>query len=217
MSSAGSTASLVKPTDGVVSRLLNRRISTRISLWLARRRRPPSPDAVSVAAAALVAAAGPLWAAGHPVLAGVAAQAGSILDGVDGEIARLTGRQSRAGALLDTVLDRLADIALLAGMAVAAAAQLSPQAAAWLAAVAVSGDLMVSYTHAFIEKLTGKHPAMIGRIPNIAGRDVRLFIAFLAGLAGQPLAGLAAIAGLGHTYAIAKTIEALRSLDQEGR
>ncbi len=210
MSSSGSAAkTLVKPTDGLVSRLLNRRISTRISTWLARRRRPPSPDAVSLAAAWLVAAAGPLFASGHPVLAGVAAQAGSILDGVDGEIARLTGRQSRGGALLDTVLDRLADIAALLGAGLAAAASTDPLLAALLLGLGLSGDLLVTYIHAVGEKLAGKHPALVGRTPNIAGRDTRLFILFLAGLASAPAAGLAAIAALAYTYAAAKTVELL--------
>ncbi len=216
-SSGGSTASLVKPTDGIVSRLINRRLSIPISTRLARCC-PPSPDLVSVAAAALVGLAGPLYAAGKHALAGIAAQLGSILDGVDGEIARLTGRQSRAGALLDTVLDRLADITLLAGMSLAALNQLQdPKLATLLAVLAVSGDLMVSYIHAFIEKIAGRHPALIGKIPNIAGRDTRLLIAFLAGLAGNPAAGLAAIAALGHSYAALKTAEAIAALDREGR
>jgi CDP-L-myo-inositol myo-inositolphosphotransferase len=214
MSGGGSAPSLVKPTDGVVSRLINRRVSTRISTWLARRRRPPSPDAVSLVAAWLVAAAGPLFAAGHPVAAGIAAEAGSILDGVDGEIARLTGRASRAGALLDTVLDRLADIAALAGAALAAAQALTPLQAAILAALGVSGDLLVTYLHAVGEKLAGRHPALVGRIPNIAGRDTRLFILFLAGLFSAPAAGLAAIAALGYTYTLAKTIELLNDLQR---
>ena len=213
MSSGGSTGStpvLAKKTDGVVSRLLNRRISTRISTWLARRRRAPSPDAVSVAAAWLVAAAGPLFASGHPAVAGIAAQVGSILDGVDGEIARLTGRSSPAGALLDTVLDRLADIAALTGAALAAAKTMNPVDAALLAALGLSGDLLVTYIHSAGEKLAGKHPALVGKIPNIAGRDTRLFILFLAGLASAPALGLAAIAALGYTYTIAKTAELLR-------
>ena len=215
MYSSGSTASLAKPTDGVVSRLINRRISLRISLLLARCC-PPSPDLVSVVAAALVGLAGPLYASGHSIAAGLAAQLGAILDGVDGEIARLTGRASKAGAILDTYLDRLADIALLAGMALAALAQLgNPPLAAWLTALAVSGDMIVTYIHAYIEKTLGRHPALIGRIPNIAGRDTRLFIAFLAGLASNPVAGLAAIAALGHAYAAAKTLEALREAEKE--
>ncbi len=212
--SPGYMASLSKPSDGPVSRLLNRRLSTRISCWLAGRGHPPSPDAVSVVAAWLVALGGLLFAAGHPAAAGLAAQAGSVLDGVDGELARLLGRSSKAGALLDTVLDRLSDIVLLLGAALAAAAVLPPVPLSALTALAVAGDLMVSYIHAFTEKLLGRHPSLAGGVSNIAGRDVRLFIAFLAGLAGRPDALLAAIAALGLGYSVAQAAAVLRKLDE---
>ena len=81
--------------------------------------------------------------------------------------------------------------------------------AALLLGLGLSGDLLVTYIHAVGEKLAGKHPALVGRIPNIAGRDTRLFILFLAGLASAPAAGLAAIAALAYTYAAAKTVELL--------
>jgi len=215
MSSSGSTVSLAKPTDGIISRLINRRVSTKISLWLAKRRRPPSPDAVSIAAAWLVAAAGPLFASGHHAAAGIAAQLGSILDGVDGEIARLTRRASKAGALLDTVLDRLADVAALLGAALAAAKTLNPTAAAALAAAAVSADLLVTYIHSAGERLAGRHPALIGKTPNIAGRDTRLFTLLLAGLAGRPDLGLAAITVLGYAYTTVKTLELISHIDRQ--
>jgi CDP-diacylglycerol--glycerol-3-phosphate 3-phosphatidyltransferase len=38
-------------------------------------------------------------------------------DGLDGTLARLTGRESRFGAFLDSTLDRLADAAVFAGLA----------------------------------------------------------------------------------------------------
>ncbi|KSW12547.1 hypothetical protein CF15_07465 [Pyrodictium occultum] len=219
MSSPGSAArpaGLAKPTDGLVSRLINRRLSTRITLMLLRLPRPPSPDAVTVLATVLVALGGLAFAAGLPWLGGLLAQAGSIVDGVDGELARALGRQSRAGALLDTVLDRLSDIALLAGMSLAVLASHGGLAAGAAALLAVTGDLMVSYLHGVGEKLAGRHPVLVGRIPGIAGRDVRLFIVFLAGLAGSPLAGLVAVAALGHCYVACKTVELLRYMEEQG-
>ena len=216
MSSRGSTARLTKGTDGVISRHINRRISTRITRVLAGLRRPPSPDAVTVVASALVAGGGLAFAVGQPVAGGLLAQLGSIIDGVDGELARALGRQSRAGALLDTVLDRLADIALLFGMSLAAiAAGHSSLLAAAVALLAATGDLMVSYIHAVGEKLAQRHPVLVGRIPGVASRDVRLFIAFLAGLAGHPLEGLVAIALLGHGYTVAKTVELLSYVEEQ--
>jgi CDP-L-myo-inositol myo-inositolphosphotransferase len=216
MSSAGleGRAELVKPTDGVVSRLVNRRISTRISLFIARYA-SPSPDLVSVIAAALVALGGALFASGRPLLGGVVAQLGSIIDGVDGEIARLTGRQSKAGGFFDTMLDRLADIALILGVSMAAMYFLSPQIALALAVLAVSADLLVSYLHAVGEKVSGSHPALIGRIPNIAGRDTRIFILFLAGITGAIWQGLLVMTILSYFYVVAKSIEILRYLESK--
>lgn len=216
MSKPGSAASLVKPTDGIVSRTINRRISTRISVRLARLRHPPSPDLVSVVSAAIVALGGLGFAAGYPWLGGILAQLGSILDGVDGEIARLTGRQSRAGALLDTILDRLADIVLLVGVAVAALSALEPLHALMLGLLALSADLLVTYLHSYGEKVAGIHPVLVGRLPGIASRDVRLFTVFLAGLASSPVAALIAVAVLGYTYTLIKTVELLKFLEHSG-
>ncbi len=65
----------------------------------------------AVSAAALApAAAGGRWA----VLAGVLVAAGALLDGLDGAVARLSGGESRWGAVLDAAADRVSDAAALA-------------------------------------------------------------------------------------------------------
>ena len=43
-------------------------------------------------------------------------QAGSIIDGVDGDLARLTGKGSPFGAFLDAVIDRYADGSAMMGL-----------------------------------------------------------------------------------------------------
>jgi phosphatidylglycerophosphate synthase len=60
--------------------------------------------------------AGVVFALGLGWLAALVAAAAQIIDGVDGQFARLTGRASRAGAFLDSVLDRYADLALVIGL-----------------------------------------------------------------------------------------------------
>lgn len=65
---------------------------------------------VCLAAAALVAA-GQLW------LGGLVFLLGGGLDLFDGALARMTGRASLFGALLDSVFDRLGEAALFVGMA----------------------------------------------------------------------------------------------------
>ncbi|HUU57237.1 MAG TPA: CDP-alcohol phosphatidyltransferase family protein, partial [bacterium] len=105
-----------KPTDRFVLRWIKRYLSAPASLVLVR---VPGirPWMATAAAASLGTAAGVIFALGYGWQAGLVAAAGQILDGVDGQLARLTGRSSAAGALLDSVLDRVADGALVLGSA----------------------------------------------------------------------------------------------------
>ena len=107
--------SLIKPTDGPVSRYLNRSISTRISMALAPFRL--SPDSISVVAGILGVAAGWALAWGRGLLGGLLIQASTIIDGVDGETSRLQIRSSPRGAAFDAVIDRIVDGSLVAGVA----------------------------------------------------------------------------------------------------
>ena len=84
--------SLVKAEDGPVSRSLNRPLSTRISMLLARARLPP--DLVTWLAFALGLVAGLLLASGQGRAGALVTHAASVLDGVDGELARLQLRAS---------------------------------------------------------------------------------------------------------------------------
>jgi 1L-myo-inositol 1-phosphate cytidylyltransferase / CDP-L-myo-inositol myo-inositolphosphotransferase len=74
--------SLGKDTDGPVSRLLNRPLSTRLSMVLAPLR--PAPDLVSLVAFTLGLAGAVLLAAGQGLAGGLLVHASSVADGVDG-------------------------------------------------------------------------------------------------------------------------------------
>jgi choline kinase len=106
--------SLGKDADGAVSRLLNRPLSTRLSMVLAPLR--PALDLVSLVAFAFGVAGAALLAAGQGLAGRLLVQASSVADGVDGEVARLQLRGGPRGALLDGVLDRVGDAAILAGL-----------------------------------------------------------------------------------------------------
>lgn len=123
--------SLAKPADGPVSRWLNRPLSTRLTMLLAPLR--PSPNLVTWLVCGLGLLAAGLLAAGQGIAGGFLAQATSVVDGVDGELSRLQLRASRRGALLDGVLDRLADAAILAGLGVWALSDGLP--ATWIVAL----------------------------------------------------------------------------------
>jgi phosphatidylglycerophosphate synthase len=100
-----------KPLDGLVSRHLNRHVSIFLSKRLVDTK--VSPNATTLIAFAFGIGGAALVARGTYVatLAGAALfQVGSILDGVDGELARVRFEHSRTGQWLDTVLDDVANV-----------------------------------------------------------------------------------------------------------
>ena len=183
--------SLTKEADGPISRYLNRPISTRVSMGVAGL--PIHPHAVSWLAFALGLVGAVLLARAHGVLGGVIVQLASVVDGVDGEIARLQLRAGPGGALLDGVLDRLADAAIVTGLAVWAIHQgHDPTAILVLAVAALTGALLSMATKDRIAAL-GIPPAperWIGFL--LGGRDGRLLIVAIAAILGSPLAALIA-------------------------
>ena len=198
-----------KPTDGPVARYLNRRLSWPLTMMIVRYRIPVTPNQVSLLSFAVAIAAAYLLAVGPHWLGGALVQLSSVLDGVDGELARVTGRASRRGAFLDALLDRYADAAVIGGLAYYAMTVHGPSPPlVLLALAALAGDIMVSYLHARGEASLGRHPALIGVVPQLASRDVRLFVVFLGALFGAPLETLITITVLSHGYVLAKLVDA---------
>ena len=60
--------------------------------------------------------AGFLYAGGYFRLAALLLLIAGVLDAVDGDVARLTGKKSSFGALLDSALDRLSEAAIFGGV-----------------------------------------------------------------------------------------------------
>ena len=107
---------LVKPTDGVLARM-NRRVSIPISRQLIKL--PITPNHVSLFTLAVSFLAGAFFAFGGRwnMLAGaVLSVFASILDGSDGEVARLKLQESAFGCWLDTICDYLYYVFIFAGM-----------------------------------------------------------------------------------------------------
>jgi CDP-diacylglycerol--glycerol-3-phosphate 3-phosphatidyltransferase len=82
-----------------------------------------SPNAVTVAALVAAVASVPLalvpgWPG--PASACVAVTVSGLLDALDGAVAVQAGRATRVGFLLDSALDRLADVAFVAALAIVA-------------------------------------------------------------------------------------------------
>ena len=77
-----------------------------------------TPNAITLLGFAVCVAGAVLTALGWPLYGGIVFLAGGILDLFDGALARLTGRASPFGALLDSVFDRLGEASLFVGLGV---------------------------------------------------------------------------------------------------
>src|SRR5438128_3450591 len=111
-----------------------------------------TPNMISMTGLALNIVAAGLVTQRYFFLAGVAFIVGSVMDTLDGRYSRMSGKGSLFGAFLDSTLDRIEEVIVLAAVAGYFAANGEDFAAA-MCVVAVLGSLMVSYTRARAEAL----------------------------------------------------------------
>ncbi len=180
--------------DGPVSRYLNRRASVPVARLL--RSTPITPNQVSVAAFAMAIASMLLLGAGRNIEAGLLIQASSIVDGVDGDLARAKNMASRFGGAFDAVLDRYADAAIAGGLAWYAYAHEDYRYALTVGFAAMIGFLMVSYSRARLEREGGVEAA--ADLLGIASRDVRLLLLALGAAAGLAFWALVVVGALSY-------------------
>ena len=77
-----------------------------------------TPNSITVLGFAVSLAAAAVVGSGFLLVGGIVFLLGSVMDLMDGALARLTGRVTKFGALLDSVMDRLGEAALFLGMAI---------------------------------------------------------------------------------------------------
>jgi phosphatidylglycerophosphate synthase len=109
---------LVKPTDGVFARM-NRKVSIPISRQLIKF--PITPNMVSLFTLGVGFLAGAFFAfggRGNMLIGAILSVFASILDGCDGEVARLRFQDSAFGCWLETVCDYLYYVFIFAGMTI---------------------------------------------------------------------------------------------------
>ena len=114
-----------------------------------------TPTAVTLFGLVLNIAAALVIGSGRAALGGGVLLAAAICDGLDGALARRTGRVSRFGAFLDSTVDRIDETVVLAGIAFFFFRQDGLGAPFWgvLVLVALGGSLITSYTRARAEGL----------------------------------------------------------------
>lgn len=111
-----------------------------------------TPNMLSLAGLLGNTVAGLLIAQGELVAGGIVMLLASALDMLDGALARMTGKASRFGALLDSTFDRLSEAVVLFGVLLYTLDRGHDEQAA-LTFVAIVGSLMVSYVRARAEGL----------------------------------------------------------------
>ncbi|MCD6559284.1 MAG: NTP transferase domain-containing protein [Palaeococcus sp.] len=184
--------------DGFVSRYFNRKISTRISELLVERITPNQMTVITFAMGILSA----FVVFFSPSLGGVLYQISSILDGVDGEIARASMRTSRFGGYLDSIMDRYVDFAFLLSLAVVHGGATF----FWIwTLLAIFGSFMVSYSTERYKAAYGKD--VYKRIPKmrylIGKRDERIFLTMIMILVGWVYALFVVLALITHLRVLA--------------
>jgi phosphatidylglycerophosphate synthase len=133
---------LVKDTDGFMARHVERPISLQISRRLAGT--AITPNQMSLVSIAVGICGGPFFLSARPVLQTIGALlflAHSILDGCDGELARLKFQQSRWGGVLDFWGDNVVHAVIFGCMATGWSLSAAAIWPLWLGAAAVLGTL----------------------------------------------------------------------------
>ena len=83
-----------------------------------------TPNRVTLFGFAITVVSAGLVGAGYLLVGGLVFMAGSVLDLMDGALARYTNQATKFGALLDSVMDRLGEAALFLGLAIYAIREL---------------------------------------------------------------------------------------------
>lgn len=179
--------SMTKPGDGFISKNLNRKISTRISKRLVKTGITPNQITLMSTFLALVSTI--FFSIGNQIYVfsgGIVAQTTSILDGCDGEIARLKMLDSPYGSWLDASLDRYVDAMIILGISYGYWLNHKDILIWIISFCSLIGSFMVSYTQTrYVEAF--KQDYKNERYSFGIGRDVRLFIIFLADVTNQAL------------------------------
>ena len=186
---------LVKPSDGPVSRYINRPLSRKITKFFIKL--PFTPNQITVFNFLLSVISGFLFTLNGYIgllFGGLLTQFSSIFDGVDGEIARLKYLESKFGKWLDSVLDRYADAFILGGLTWHTFFYSNRSRWSYLIGLfAIVGSLINSYIAMEYDRLMiKKGKEKYFRI----GRDVRLFVIFLGSIADRPVETLLLIASI---------------------
>jgi phosphatidylglycerophosphate synthase len=157
--------STYKDTDNTVAQF-NRRMSIPLSVALIQT--PLTANQLSVALVAIGFYSAWLFSLGHywtGVLAAFLSLCASVLDGCDGEIARLKYQESAIGCWIETVGDYSYYVAIFVGLTIGAVRQTRAEAFYWVGGLAVAGTLLSFALLIFLRtRITGGRPERLHSI-----------------------------------------------------
>jgi CDP-diacylglycerol---glycerol-3-phosphate 3-phosphatidyltransferase len=151
-------------------------------------RTPLTPNTITILGFCGVTSAAWLIITEHSFWAGIVVLLASILDAFDGAVARLTGRVSLFGSVLDSTLDRLAEGLVLLALLFMLSAE-DNTTGVWLAGAALIFSFLVSYIRARAESVG------LELTDGWFTRTERIIVLSLGMLTGYILVALAIIAG----------------------
>ncbi|HHT63171.1 MAG: sugar phosphate nucleotidyltransferase [Bacillota bacterium] len=200
--------SLLPAKDGLISRIINRKLSLPITKMLSKT--SITPNQVTLVSLFVALASAISFVLHQPFLGGILAQLSSVLDGVDGEIARLKFQKSNYGGLFDAILDRYADFLIVIGMAWLWFSEGESLTVFFVSAAALTGLPMSMLIKEKYHTVTGKvyipwhYDGLLKYLPT--NRDGRLFIIMLGGILNLVPATLILLAVTTHLQAWGRLI-----------
>ncbi len=199
--------------NGYISKHINRKMSEPMAHLLAKTQLTPNQmtwAAFSIALLSFVS-----FVLGYNIIAGLLVQLSSIVDGIDGSLARLKGMTSEFGGFLDSVLDRYSDILIVLGLTLwSLSHETYSDSGIWLAGLlAITGIICISYTRARISP-DYRHLFDKG-LKSLASRDIRLLLIMLGAVIGQAYFCLIVIAVLTNVVVFYRLIYMYRYLGRK--
>ncbi|HVB81901.1 MAG TPA: CDP-alcohol phosphatidyltransferase family protein [Candidatus Binataceae bacterium] len=168
--------------DALMARWVDRRLSWRISLRLART--AITPNQVTLANTVLgLTSAGLFGFAGYwpRLIAALMFLVSVTFDGVDGELARLKMTESPWGARLDVMTDNLVHVALFAGIMTGCYRASGSRAYVYLLAIVLVGFGLCALTTWRATRVNGERAEQfIAQVERVSGRDFAYLLVVLA-------------------------------------
>ena len=178
-----------KVTDGKILKYINRPISKLITSKLVNY--PLTPNQISIAVFFISVFSGLIISMeGYffLLLGALLAQSSSILDGCDGEIARLKLLQSKFGAWFDRVLDRYSDLFILTGLTFHTYFIHKTLTVFFIGFIVVGGKIILSYIAYVYDTV------VVNQKKFRIGRDLIIFVILIGALFNIPYITLVVLA-----------------------